>query len=85
MWGMRLPVDEWKEAACRNAAPDVMFPSGQGGRKQKEERYAIRTYCKGCPILLQCRKAGKYEPFGIWGGETEDDRKAIYGLMRALT
>ena len=41
---------------------------------------AAVAVCAGCPVLQQCRNHGLSvrEPYGVWGGLTEDDREAIY-------
>lgn len=55
---------------------DLMYPEGEGGKKTQRENYLIRTYCRKCPLILACKRAGKDEPFGIWGGEGEEARQA---------
>jgi WhiB family redox-sensing transcriptional regulator len=40
--------------------------------------------CGSCPVLDQCREhaLAVREPYGVWGGLTEDDREAIYATER---
>jgi len=37
--------------------------------------------CASCPVIAQCRAhaLAVQEPYGIWGGLSEDDRLAIIG------
>jgi WhiB family redox-sensing transcriptional regulator len=36
--------------------------------------------CETCPVLLACRAHALRvrEPYGVWGGLSEDDREEIY-------
>lgn len=69
-----LPILEWhQQAACR--APDVdpnwFFP-------ERGERVAeARAVCARCPVVEECRAAGAREHFGIWGGTSERQRRAM--------
>ncbi|MFD8887535.1 WhiB family transcriptional regulator [Streptomyces erythrochromogenes] len=48
-----------------------------------DERAAARELCRGCPILWNCRSAGRAgREYGIWGGEGEEEREAL-GLAPA--
>ncbi|MEK0371837.1 WhiB family transcriptional regulator [Corynebacterium mastitidis] len=65
--------DQWIALAqCRDVDPDALFVTGA------EQRRATRI-CHGCPVLPQCRAEAldnKVE-FGIWGGLTERQRRAL--------
>ena len=39
-----------------------------------------KQVCKDCPVLLQCRShaLAAREPYGVWGGMSEDERLAFY-------
>ncbi len=39
-----------------------------------------RSRLRRCPVIQQCREHGLSvrEPYGVWGGLTEEDREAIY-------
>ena len=83
----RLPVPvadvwEWQlEGACREADPQLFFhPEGERGPARAKRDAAAVKVCEGCPVLQQCRQHGLSvrEPYGVWGGLTEDDREAIY-------
>jgi WhiB family redox-sensing transcriptional regulator len=75
----RLPgpiadVWEWQyQGSCRRVDPAVFFhPEG--------ERDAAKAVCAGCPVVQQCREHALTvrEPYGVWGGMTEDEREAVY-------
>ncbi|MGA1479922.1 MAG: WhiB family transcriptional regulator, partial [Candidatus Nanopelagicales bacterium] len=40
-----------------------------------------------CPVLAQCaaHALAVREPYGVWGGMSEDDREAIYQRRRLAT
>ena len=64
---------EWiTQAHCRNVDPDELFVKGAAQRK------AV-AICRHCPVVLQCRADAldnKVE-FGVWGGLTERQRRAL--------
>jgi WhiB family transcriptional regulator, redox-sensing transcriptional regulator len=83
----RLPgpiadIWEWQlQGACRAADPDLFFhPEGERGPRRTRRDEAARAVCAGCPVLGQCRDhaLAVREPYGVWGGLTEDDREAVY-------
>jgi WhiB family redox-sensing transcriptional regulator len=68
------PIGEWiDEAACASADPEVFFAAGP------ESDAVAKQYCAICPVRDQCRDyaLASGEEFGIWGGLSEDERKAI--------
>jgi WhiB family redox-sensing transcriptional regulator len=73
---------EWQlEGSCRTADPRAFFhPEGERGPARRDRDAAAAAICAGCPVLLECRNHALTvrEPYGVWGGLTEDDRNAIY-------
>lgn len=64
---------DWRVSAnCRNGDPDRLFVTGA---RQRE----ARTICRGCPVLTQCLSHALNEriEFGVWGGMTERERRAM--------
>lgn len=59
-------------AACAKIDPDSLFVRGSAQRQ-------VRQLCYACPVRLECladaldSNAG----FGVWGGLTERERRAI--------
>ena len=43
--------------------------------------------CASCPVLTQCAAHALTvrEPYGVWGGMSEDDREAAYRRSRFAT
>jgi WhiB family redox-sensing transcriptional regulator len=73
---------EWQSAgACRTADPSLFFhPESERGPARAKRDAAARAVCSGCPVLQACRTHGltTREPYGMWGGLSEDDREAVY-------
>lgn len=87
----RLPVavaDVWEwqlDGACRQADPQLFFhPEAERGPARRKRDAAAVAVCADCPVLNECRQHGLSvrEPYGVWGGLTEDDREAIYQVER---
>jgi WhiB family redox-sensing transcriptional regulator len=83
----RLPgpvadVWDWQLAgACRTADPDLFFhPEGERGPRKYARDAAATAICASCPVIAQCREhaLAVREPYGVWGGLTEDEREAIF-------
>ena len=72
---------DWQyQAACLGMPTDIFFYSDRerGPRRRKRELHA-KSICAKCPVISQCREQALRfaEPYGIWGGLTEDERMAI--------
>lgn len=87
----RLPgpvadVWEWQlQGSCRDADPTLFFhPEGERGPARRNRDAAAKAICAGCPVIEQCRQhaLAVREPYGVWGGLTEDEREAIYSGER---
>ncbi len=84
----RLPqpiADHWDwqfEGACRTMPSEMFFhPDGERGPRRRNRENAAKAVCASCPVIQQCRAhaLAVQEPYGIWGGLSEDDRLAIIG------
>ena len=89
----RLPgpiadVWDWQfHGACRTADPTVFFhPEGERGPTREARDGAAKLICASCPVLQQCSEHALRvrEPYGVWGGLTEDERETIYARARGL-
>lgn len=73
---------EWQfDGSCRDEDPRLFFhPEGERGPARRERDAAAKTICTACPVLQQCREhaLAVREPYGVWGGMSEDDRQARY-------
>ena len=76
---------EWQfDGACRQADPELFFhPDGERGAKRANRERAAKAVCATCPVIEQCAKhaLSVREPFGVWGGMSEEDRELIYSRM----
>jgi WhiB family redox-sensing transcriptional regulator len=66
-------VHDWtSNAACNSADPDELFVTGaaQNGAK---------TVCMSCPVRTECLADAldNRVEFGVWGGMTERERRAL--------
>jgi WhiB family redox-sensing transcriptional regulator len=72
---------EWQFAgACRRADPNLFFhPEGERGFARRRRAEAAKRFCAGCSVLEVCRERSleTREPFGVWGGLSEDERHAL--------
>ncbi len=61
-----------RQAACRDVVPDQLFVQGAAQR-------AATTICRHCPVKLPCLADAldHQVPFGVWGGLTERERRAL--------
>jgi WhiB family redox-sensing transcriptional regulator len=59
-------------AACATSSPDDLFVQGAAQR-------SARAVCFGCPVRLLCLADAldNRVPFGVWGGMTERERRAL--------
>lgn len=77
-----VEVWEWQQnGACREASPDIFFhPEGERGPSRERRVQRAKAVCGSCPVLTTCREHAlrAREPYGVWGGLTEDEREAIY-------
>ena len=80
--GPNADLWDWQlVSACREADPDLFFhPEGERGPSRSSREAAAKQVCAACPVLRQCRAhaLAVREPYGVWGGLSEDDREAIY-------
>ena len=72
----------WRaDAACRGADSDLFFPVGTTGPALRHIDEAKRI-CRACPARTQCLAWALDNGItdGVWGGATEDERRAIRRL-----
>ena len=72
---------EWQyEGACQDLPSEMFFhPEGERGPRRRNRENAAKAVCATCPVIQQCRDQALsiQEPYGIWGGLSEDDRAMI--------
>ena len=84
--GPNADLWDWQmQGACRGEDPDVFFhPEGERGPARAARERAAKAICASCPVIAQCaaHALAVREPYGVWGGLSEDDREAIYARRR---
>ena len=79
----QLDVWEWQfEGLCRTQSPELFFhPEGERGAARRTREAFATALCRECPVLQQCREHALSfpEPYGVWGGMSEDEREALLG------
>lgn len=68
------------EAVCRRDEAGLFFaPSKEPTAARLSREDAAKRVCARCPVMVECREHAliQPEPYGVWGGLTEDDREAI--------
>ncbi len=90
----RLPgpnADHWDwqmMAACRGADPrSSSTRTASGGPTRAARETAAKAICAGCPVRDACAAHALRvrEPYGVWGGLSEDEREAHYRRARYAT
>lgn len=81
----RVPADStwfWQEGgACRQVDPTLFFhPQNERGLARLRRDRMAKTVCATCSVRLECADYAirAREPYGVWGGLTEEDREHIY-------
>jgi WhiB family transcriptional regulator, redox-sensing transcriptional regulator len=84
----RLPgpvADRWDwqmQGLCRDLPTEMFFhPEGERGPRRRNREMAAKAVCNTCPVLARCRAhaLAVREPYGIWGGLSEEERESIIG------
>ncbi|MET0967056.1 MAG: WhiB family transcriptional regulator [Nakamurella sp.] len=85
----RLPepnVDYWNwqlAAACRGMDSSTFFhPPEERNLARKQRIEQAKAICRACPAITEClaHALRVQEPYGIWGGQSEDERAALLGV-----
>ena len=86
--GPNADLWDWQlDSACRGTDPALFFhPEGERGPSRSARDAAAKAVCATCPVLAQCRAHALRvrEPYGVWGGLSEDDREAVLTRGRRL-
>ncbi|CAM3659163.1 hypothetical protein GCM10009799_47200 [Nocardiopsis rhodophaea] len=66
-------ITDWStRAICRETDPDALFVQGAAQNRAK-------LICRGCPVRAECLADALDNriEFGVWGGMTERERRAL--------
>jgi WhiB family redox-sensing transcriptional regulator len=68
----RLTGDWRVSANCQHSEPDELFVRGA-------KQHDAKSVCAGCPVLAEClsHALDNRIEFGVWGGLTERQRRAL--------
>lgn len=84
----QVPADVrwfWQDhGACRSADPLLFFhPQNERGSARLRRDRAAKLICAGCPVRMECADYAvrAREPYGVWGGLSEEDREQIYARL----
>jgi WhiB family transcriptional regulator, redox-sensing transcriptional regulator len=89
----RLPkpvAHEWDwqlRGSCQGLNSSVFFhPDGERGSARSRRADRAKAICRRCPVLEECRRhaLAVREPYGVWGGLTEEERRALWTSDRQL-
>ncbi|MDH6143508.1 MULTISPECIES: WhiB family transcriptional regulator [Kitasatospora] len=67
-------------AACRSVDTSLFFhPFGERGEAHDNREQAAKQVCARCPVRDACLSHALRvrEPYGVWGGLTEDERAEL--------
>lgn len=71
----------WQDAAaCRYADASLFFhPEGERGAARVARDTAAKEVCGRCVVRAACAEWAleRREPYGVWGGLTEDEREVL--------
>jgi WhiB family transcriptional regulator, redox-sensing transcriptional regulator len=77
-----MPVrSTWRERAACAAADSRLFfgHQGEGQQERRRREAAAKAICARCQVRQACAAdaLAHREPFGVWGGLTESERRAL--------
>ncbi|HEY2101459.1 MAG TPA: WhiB family transcriptional regulator [Pseudonocardia sp.] len=67
------PEPEWADGSCAETDPEIFYPDKGGSTREP------RVVCGRCSIRPECLEwaLATDQRFGIWGGTSPEERKAI--------
>jgi len=68
-----------KDALCQGVETDLFFPAGELSEEPVQQAAAAKAVCARCPVREACLEYALEtdQPFGVWGGTTEAERRSI--------
>lgn len=70
---------DWRHLAeCLDEDPELFFPIGNTGPALIQIEQA-KSVCRRCPVVQTCQAwaLASGQDFGVWGGLSEDERRAL--------
>ncbi|MEP6562277.1 MAG: WhiB family transcriptional regulator [Nakamurella sp.] len=82
--GAQLEQWEWQRtAACRGMDSSTFFhPPNERDAARENRAAGAKAVCRQCPVIADCLEHALRvrEPYGVWGGRTEDERAQLLGV-----
>ncbi len=86
----QVPTDAqwfWQDhGACRDYDSTLFFhPQNERGSARLRRDRAAKRVCATCAVRLECADYAvrAREPYGVWGGLSEEERELIYARLDA--
>ena len=80
---------EWQyQGACMGMDSTTFFhPEGERGTARRRRDEGAKAVCSTCPVITVCREhaLSTHEPYGVWGGMTEEERRLALSGRRRTT
>lgn len=71
---------DWQlEGLCRGRNEHLFYhPDKERGKARQARANQAKAICEACPVIVMCRQYALTtgEPYGTWGGMTEEERRA---------
>lgn len=73
----------WLDASCRGLDTNLFYTPMAELLEQGISYRNLRRICFNCPIWKECLQvAVQEEPYGFWGGLSEEERRHLYNGTR---
>nr|WP_211244438.1 WhiB family transcriptional regulator [Actinospica robiniae] len=86
--GPNADLWDWQlRGLCRGKDSSLFFhPEGERGAARAAREQSAKEICLNCPVQKQCCEHALRvrEPYGVWGGMTEEERESHYQRQKAL-
>lgn len=86
--GPNADLWDWQlRGLCRGKDSSLFFhPEGERGAARSSRETAAKEICLNCPVQKLCAEHALKvrEPYGVWGGMTEEEREEHHARQKAL-
>ena len=86
--GPNADLWDWQlRGLCRGKDSSLFFhPEGERGAARSSREMAAKEICLNCPVQIACADHALRvrEPYGVWGGMTEEEREEHHARQKAL-
>lgn len=86
--GPNADLWDWQlRGLCRGKDSSLFFhPEGERGAARSSREAAAKEICLNCPVQIPCAEHALRvrEPYGVWGGMTEEEREEHHARQKAL-